>query len=400
MLSMHESHGADEAHQLGAEYGLGEYIREYRTNKRSAAKSSAWTFLFIYAFMAIIVLFSGHFRFDAIFIPLYEILTTIVILIALVAFTSLLLVYPEKIYIYSSGFIQHGRRDQAVRWIQVDHVLSGRDRCIVYVTAGEKVILGKYIERRSELIQQIELKASLVKHPEGPEDLEQQFEIAKNRQPGKERKKENLSAEKQDLIAHEKPEEAFHLQEEYQMGDFLATYHAGFSKKNILRSNLIGLQLLRALILAFAALVIGGFVNDILSFFDINFFPTNFIASNFQLLFYPLCLLSAIFMPRFFARHTRLHIYTEGFIYIEGGMFEVVRWEQVEKIVYHKTFPIFSPPLCHLYLTTNDKLAVSGYMHEKNAVESLFSEHINEVVYFDEKKPDDGKYVDIGHLAD
>lgn len=95
-----------------------------------------------------------------------------------------------------------------------------------------------------------------------------------------------------------------------------------------------------------------------------------------------------------------LHLYTGGFVYIEGGTFEVVRWEQIEKIIYHKTLPISSPPFCHIYLTTNDKLAISGYIHEKGTIELTLNEYISEKIYLDKKEKDKDKYIDIGHLAD
>lgn len=75
------------------------------------------------------------------------------------------------------------------------------------------------------------------------------------------------------------------------------------------------------------------------------------------------------------ARFLRLHVYTEGFVLIDGVVFEVVRWEQVEKVIYHKTMPIFSSPLCHIYLTNGDTLTISGYIHERSAVKQIL--HLN-----------------------
>lgn len=85
-----------------------------------------------------------------------------------------------------------------------------------------------------------------------------------------------------------------------------------------------------------------------------------------------LLLASSLFTPRFL----RLHLYTEGFISIDGSSFEVVRWEQVEKVIYHKVTPLFSPPLCHIYLTNGDTLTINRYIHERSAVKQVFDEYV------------------------
>lgn len=51
-------------------------------------------------------------------------------------------------------------------------------------------------------------------------------------------------------------------------------------------------------------------------------------------------------------------------------------------------------------LTTNDKLAISGYIHEKGTIELTLNEYISEKIYLDKKEKDKDKYIDIGHLAD
>ncbi|GER86314.1 hypothetical protein KDW_04760 [Dictyobacter vulcani] len=226
--------------------------------------------------------------------------------------------------------------------------------------------MGQLIDHLETLAQEIELKARLIKRPEGRETLEVQFEHLVSHQAVREQEKYDHVQKKKRLIENETPEEAFRLREEYRLGGVVATYHGGF--KGILRRKAVGLPIHYLLLLAFPSLFIEGF-------FHFRFIPS-FLASNTTPLFWVLFVLSFLFMPRFYARFLRLHLYTDGFVYIEGGSFEVVRWEQIEKIIYHKSMPAFLLPFCHIYLTNGDTLVISGYIHERSAVKQAFDEHV------------------------
>lgn len=360
----------DEAYQLATEYGLGEPIRIYRTNKRPQFKIFGWalaaTFLTV-LIIAVIAEAPSGFTSTTLFV--FAIVVAIMLLLSLAFFIPLMLLRPTTVYIYSSGFITHHKKNyQSVRWEEIEWVSLARDNYIIYLTSKKPLILSRFIEQKEILAQEIELKARLIKQVEGRENLEQQFELMRIRRAGREQEKENISAEKQALIAHETPEEAFKLGEAYQLGEVLATHHAGF--KSILRKKAISMPIYYTLLLAWILLLIGAFSH-------FSFFPDrDFLQSAYACIYLALFLASSFFMPRVFARFVRLHFYTEGFIAIESGSFEVVRWEQVEKVIYHKTMPIFSSPFCHIYLTNGETLAINGYLHNQRAARQTFDEHV------------------------
>jgi hypothetical protein len=366
MISMHLP---NEAYQLAAEHELGQPIRVYRTTKRPQFKIVGWATAITYLIIIIVVLTQIPFHFTHTTIFLYSIFVAIMFVVALFLFVPLLLIRKTTVHICSSGFILHHKTTyQIVRWEDVEWVLLNNGRCIVYLANKERVILSQLIGHLETLAQEIELKARLIKRPEGRETLEVQFEHLLNSQAAREQEKYDHFQGKQRLIEKETPEEALRLQEEYRLGEVVATYYGGF--KGILRRKTVGLSIHYLLLLAFAFL----FIEE---FFHFRFIPGGFfLASNTAPLFMVLFLLSSLFMPRFSARFLRLHLYTEGFIYIDGSSFDVVRWEQIEKVIYHKTMPAFSPPFCHIYLTNDDKLLVSGYIHERSVVKQAFNEHV------------------------
>lgn len=359
----------DEAYQLAAEYGLGEPVRVYQTNKRPYFKILGWSMAVTYLFLIIVVIVQTPFRLSSTTFFLYGLVIAIMVLLTLIFFIPLMLLRPTTVYICSSGFIVHHKTNyQTVRWKEIEWVLQGSDHCTVYLNDKRRVIMSRLIDQREMMAQEIELKARLIKHEEGRENLEQQFELMRSRQTGRQQEKQNISAEKRALIENETFEEASMLREEHRLGEILATLHAGF--KGILRKEFINKPIYYALLFSFALMFIG-------QFFHFSFFPGGvFLASNSGLIIIILSLAAAFFMPRSFARYTRLHFYTEGFIFIESGSFEVVRWEQVDKVIYHKTMPILSPPFCHIYLTNGDTLAISGYLHKQNAARQIFNEHV------------------------
>lgn len=118
-------------------------------------------------------------------------------------------------------------------------------------------------------------------------------------------------------------------------------------------------------------------------------FPiVSFVASNSGIIAILIGVLPLFFMPRFFARFTRLHLYADGFIYLTGHSLEVVRWEQIEKLVYRKPTPVIAVPFCHIYLTNNRNLEISGYMHKKDVIKRIFNEHVKNTVEVGSAKPE------------
>lgn len=364
MISMHVS---NEAYQLAAEHELGEPIRVYRTTKRPQFKTYGWAIATTYLIIIIVVLTRFPFRFTHATIFFYSIVVAIMFVVALIFFLSLLLMRKATVYIYSSGFILHHKTTyQIVRWEDIEWVWSDNKRCIVYLANKEQVVVSQLIGHLETLAQEIELKARLIKRSEGRETLEVQFEHLLSSQAGREQEKYDRFQEKQRIIEKETPEEMLRFQEEYGLGEGVATYHGGF--KGILRREAVGLPIHYLLLLAFAFLFIEGFF---------HFIPEGFfLASNMTPLFMVLLLLSSLFMPRFSARFLRLHLYTEGFIYMGGGSFEVVRWEQIEKVIYHKSIPVLFPQFCHIYLTNGDTLMISGYIHEQSVVKQIVDKHV------------------------
>lgn len=371
---MISTHLPNNAYQLAAEYKLGEPVRVYRTNKRPRLKIVGWAITITSLFFIIVVLTQTHFRFTAMTISLYSIFIAIMFFVAFLLLIPLLLIRKTTVYICSSGFIMlHKSAYQAVRWEDVEWVMSNNECCIVYLTNKERVVLSQLIGQLETLAQEIELKARLIKRLEGRENLEAQFEHLLHSQAAREQEKYDRFQRKQRSIEKETPEEALRFQEEYRLGEVVSTYHGGF--KGILRRKAVGLSIHYTLLLAFALLLLASALQLLEDFFHWSFIPGGiFLASNTAPFYMVWFLLSSLFMPRFSARFIRLHLYTEGFISIDGSSFEVVRWEQVEKVIYHKTMPIFSPPFCHIYLMNGDTLMISGYIHERSIVKQVFNE--------------------------
>jgi len=366
-------HTSDEAFQLAATYELGEPIRVYRTEKRSHVKLFGWVLAFVSLFVLIMVFIQAPFRFTSTIITLYSIMLAILLFVALLFLLPLLGVRRSTIYICSAGFILRRKHaDQIVRWEEVEWVLSNNGQCVVYLANKQRVVISRFIGNLDMLAQEIELKARLVRRPEGQNNLEIQFEHLRRSQEVRAQERGAHLTGNHRSIGKETQEEASDLQEEYRLGEVIATFHGGF--KGLLRQEAVGLPFYYFLLLAFPSLLVG-------QPFQFRFFPGgSFLASNMGLLYLALFLLSSFFFPRFFARFLRFHVYTEGFVLINGSVFEVVRWEQVEKIIYHKTMPILSAPLCHIYLTNGNTLTISSYIHERSTVKQIFDEHVGKKV--------------------
>ncbi len=155
------------------------------------------------------------------------------------------------------------------------------------------------------------------------------------------------------------------------MGTILATYHAGF--KGILRKKIISLNFLRLTLPLVIVLVL--YKTPFFSFLPAH----DFVNDYDDVFLFIWTSLSTIYPLYYFARYTRLHLYQDGLIYIsihlEGPVFEVVHWSDIEKITYHKTNPLISPPFCQLYLTNGDKIEVSGYLHSQATLKRIFEAH-------------------------
>lgn len=367
----------DKAYQLAVEYKLGEPIRMYLTNKRSQLKLSVWIIAILYFIIILVLLTRDPLRFNDETIFSYSLVIAMMFFVALLVFTPLLLMRKTTIYICSSGFIiYHKSTYRVVYWEEIEWVMSSNERCIVYLANKERVILAQSIDHIEMLAQEIELKARLVKRPEGRETLEVRFEHLLSSQKAKEQEEYALLLQgKPSSIENETSEEAFRFQAEYRLGKVVATHHAGF--KGILRWKAVGLSIYYTLLFALALLFIALTLLLIRDVFRLSFIPRgNFAVSNIAPYYTVWLLLSSLFMPHFSARITRLHLYTEGFIYIDGSSFEVVRWEQIEKVIYHKTRPILSPSFCHIYLANGDTLMINGYIHGRSAVKQVFDTHV------------------------
>ncbi len=299
----------------------------------------------------------------------------ILIFASLIFFIPLLLLRPVTIYTCSSGFLKKCKKNyQVARWEEITWVFSNNERCIVYLKDKKPIIISRLVRQPMLLGQEIELKARLAQHQDGTEDLESQFEQMLNRQT--EQQKKATVGTKNLLFLREEPEEAFKLRDEYQMGEALGTYHAGF--KGILRNKIIANTLYYCFLLLLIVpiillLIIGVFF--ILNFSSIP--PITDFFYNHRFIVELLSTVLALFLlPRFFEVYTRLHLYTDGFIYITGNSLEVVRWKQIEKIIYHKPTPISTLPFCHIYLKNDEGIEISRYIHQKDAIKRVFDEHI------------------------
>lgn len=380
-------HLPNKAYQLAAEYELGEPVRMYKTDKRSAFKTFGCAMSATYLLVAFIVVAADHFHLEARDALAYAILAGILLIMTLIIFIPLALWRPTTIYICADGFIWHRKsRYRTVLWEEVEWVLTGESGTVIYLVNKEHLALNQFFARRLEASKEIELKARLAQRLGGAGNLEREYERAIADQAARQREEEVPSVKKRSSPVREKAEEAFRLQGEYQLGEFRGTYRAGLSGifRNEILARTIYYMFLLAVLLSIAPLF------GILSLIPgLSSFPiVSFVASNSGIIAILIGVLPLFFMPRFFARFTRLHLYADGFIYLTGHSLEVVRWEQIEKLVYRKPTPVIAMPFCHIYLTNNRNLEISGYMHKKDVIKRIFNEHVKNTVEVGSAKPE------------
>ena len=380
MISMHLP---SEAYQLAAEYKLGEPIRVYSTNKRQQIKSSGWFVVSISLIFMLSLFMQTSFRFRTSDLFLYSICLFIVAIAALIIFIPILRAPNMTVYICTSGFIVLNQSSsEAVRWEKIERVKPSETNspCIVYLADTDKpdITLSKYINGLEELSEEIELKAQLAKRPEQTLDLERQFELSKNEQAERQQAGKLLYQTRRQYLATKDPDEALTLGEEYRLGEPLGTYRSGFRS---LRQR----TTLKHFGWAF-----------FLALFPVNdpqhgikpFWPTGCLIS--------LALFVVFFIfPRVASRNVRLHIYTEGFVFIHASL-DIIRWEQIEKVVYSTGF-FFN--FCTFHLKNGEKLALSAYLEKQDEIKQVLDPKIQRKEIYPIKKGK-SEYIDIGHLAD
>ncbi len=375
MISMHLP---SEAYQLAAEYQLGEPIRAYSTNKRQQIKSWGWIVVGVSLIFMLSVLRQNSFRFRASDLILYSICLFVPVVVALFIFIPILRAPKMTVYICASGFIVLDQSSsEAVRWEHIERVKPGETNspCVVYLadTGKPAITLSKYISGLKELSEEIELKAQLAKHPEQTLDLERQVELSKNEQAERQQAGKLLYQTQRQYLATKDPDEARTLGEAYRLGETLGTYRSGFRG---LRQR----TTLKNFSWAF-----------LLALFSVNiqpFWPTGCFIS--MALFVVFCVVSWIA-----SRNVRLHIYTEGFVFIHTSL-DIIRWEQIEKVVYSTGF-FFN--FCTFHLKNGEKLALSDYLEKQDEIKQVLDPKIRRKEVYRIKKGK-SEYIDIGHLAD
>ena len=357
-----------EAYQLAAIHDMGAPVRTYQTNKRPRIILLSWV-LAITTFIFFFIAFSAnHFQFSDVLG--YEIVLGIMVFFALIILVPIWMTPRTTIYICSAGLItQQKNQSLAIHWQKIEWAIANEGQCTIHLFDGENIVLGKYIEKAEDLAREIELKSQLASRDE-PDNIELQFERIHNNQQSRQQQKQHIISEKKALIEHETDDEAQRLQKEYQLGTIFATYHAGF--KGILRNKTLSRTILRLIFPFLLVLILYK-----IPFF--SFLPAyNFINSYDDIFTLVWTFFSTFYPLHYFARYTRLHLYQHGLIYIdiglEGVIFEVVHWSEIEKITYHKTNPLISPPFCQLYLFNGDKIVISGYLHSQPTLKRIFEE--------------------------
>lgn len=385
MLSMHESRGSDEAHQLGAEYGLGEYIREYKV------KLPTLSGLFVATiFLSLLgvggVLMASGFRFGLNSLIAFSIVIPLCALISVFASIPTWRARKAAVYIFSNGFIMRDKQQtRMVYWYAVERVESSEDdiSCVVHLADQTSLKPNEHLAELKMLATELKLKAQLGAHPEKSLEIERQVEQFRNDPPWLQhaRKRANLSKEKEQFLKKNVPEEAYQLGEEHQLGKVLGTYRATFQSLFLPNRS----TFVEYVFMLFTA----GLIALNLSTQSSNWFILLF-------LFLPLQLI----LLRFAARRSRLHFYEAGLIYIQAGSIEVVRWEQVEKTRCTSLYELFKP-YCTLYLKDTSKVEISKYLNKHNNMKhTLSTKTLLEETYLSKKKQNKDEYIDIGHLAD
>jgi hypothetical protein len=374
---------SSEAYQLAAEYQLGEPIRVYGINKRQQIKSSGWVTLGISLLFLFSMLMQNSFRLRASDLILYSICVFIAVIAALIIYIPILRAPDMTVYICTSGFIVLNQSSsEAVRWERIERVKpSGTNSpCVVYLADTNKpdIILSKYMNGLKELSEEIELKAQLAKHPEQTLDLERQVERSKNEQAERQQAGKLLYQARRQYLATKGPDEARTLGGEYRLGETLGTYRSGLcSLRQRTTLKHFGWAVFLAIFL----------VEDPQRGIQ-SIWPTGCLIS--------MALFVVFFIaPRVASRKVRLHIYSEGFIFIHTSL-DIICWEQIEKVVYSTGF-FFN--FCTFHLKNGEKLALSAYLEKQDAIKHVLDPKIQRKEVYPIKKVKD-EYIDIGRLAD
>ncbi|MEO6889612.1 MAG: DUF6585 family protein [Ktedonobacteraceae bacterium] len=302
----------------------------------------------------------------------------------------LLLVFERApnmtVYICESGFIVHTpSSSEAVRWEGIARI-DRRDTNLPYVvslldTNREDITLSKYITDLPQLAEEIELKAQLARSPEDSEqavDLERQVERSKDEQAERQQAAKSLYQDQRQYLATKDPAEAQTLGAEYRLGTSLGTYRSGFR-------SLPQTATLKHLAWVFLVVLL----------------PVLDLQSGIQPIRYliGMVLFSLFFiLPRILSRNVRLHIYTGGFIFIHSSL-DIIRWEQIEKVVYAPGLLPFFTNFCTFYLKNGEKVALSDVLEKQNAIKQMLDPMIAKKEVYPFKKGKD-VYVDVGRLAD
>jgi hypothetical protein len=294
----------------------------------------------------------------------------LIVVVMVPVFIAILLADGKTaIHIYSAGFIICcGKKAQVIRWEEVEWVKLDNGTGFIYLNDKKPIVISRYVQHLEALVQEIELKARLARQPEGEGTLERRYEQLLRKVTARQQERDELSQFGQKSLQQEAPEEASIYQREFQLGLLLSTYHAGL--KGFWRGKIVGVVVHYTLLLVLGLMLI-----------EVVFhFPSvpgwNFMDANNGFFLLAFFILFVFWISRYTARAVRLHLYTEGFVYIDGSALEVVRWEQIEKIIYHKYTPLYSPAFCHIYLANGDTLTISGYIHERAALAHVLNEHV------------------------
>src|SRR5579883_2280901 len=317
------------ASHLAEEAGLGELSKVYHTEKRSPLKWLVWIVGPLVLSTPVIILAQNAFRLSVLLQPFSLLLIGIMLLAAILScgcFLICLLITQMSVYIYAAGFIvQRRKKSQVVHWEEVEWVSQENGMCSVYLSDKKSIAISRNMGQLDTLAQEIELKARLVRRPEGREDLERQYEHLLQLVASRQQDRNEQIQSGQHPLLEEAPEEACEFQQEFHLGVFLSTHRAGLKGFWRLKPVSMGIYYLWLSLAVLAA------VYPLLTFL---LDPVGkFLTTNPYLLVLVPLLLHLFFLPRFFARFIRLHLYTEGLVYIDGNRLEIVRWEQIEKLI-------------------------------------------------------------------
>jgi hypothetical protein len=322
----------------------------------------------IYLVLMTYILILNSFHFRALDIILYGIFTLCIVLVALVIFIPILRAPEMIVFIYTAGFIVHNQRSsRVVRWESVERVEQSKanSRCVISLTDASTIILSKYLDNLMQLAAEIELKAQFARACGHYGDLEQQFERSQNELAERQQVAKTLYQVQRSYLATHDPNEAVRLGEEYRLAEALGTYRSGF------RSLFQFATLKRSGLILFLAAVL---INDPQRGVQ-PFWPTGCLVT--------VALFSIFFiLPRIASRNVRLHIYTDGFIYVTDAV-NIIRWESIEKVVYSTA--LFTD-FCTFHLKTGEKLILSPSLERQNTIKQMLDPKIEKKEMYPLKK--------------